>query len=58
MKEEDNEEYKDLQIKAAEDTERFDKEMSEWNKKGFYTKADGTTSKKWIISINNNHSNI
>tara|TARA_B110000285_G_scaffold196961_1_gene228262 strand:+ start:1935 stop:2462 length:528 start_codon:yes stop_codon:yes gene_type:complete len=36
MKEEDNDEYKDLTAKAQEDTERFDKEMAEFKEKGFY----------------------
>lgn len=44
MKAEDNEEYKDLVVKAQEDTERFDKETTEWNEKGFYTRPDGTLS--------------
>jgi len=44
MKAEDNDEYKDLVAKAKEDSERYEKEMAEWNEKGFYTKADGTLS--------------
>jgi len=36
MKEEDNEEYKDLSTKANEDSERFDREMAEFKEKGFY----------------------
>jgi len=44
MKAEDNDEFKDLQSKASEDNERYEKEMAEWNEKGFYTKPDGTLS--------------